>query len=168
MTSLTWERHQGHGLGYDITDVGFNYRIDEPRAALALSRMSRLEEDIEARRRLACRYRDRLAGIDGVQLMFDEDQVQRSSHFAFPILLESQIVRDSLKDALNERGVQTTWYPALHRLTFYKSIASDRDLPVAADIADRHLCLPIHASSERRAGGFGRRARSRLADRIDA
>ena len=61
MTSVTWERHRGHGLGYDITDVGFNYRIDEPRAALALSRFERLGEDIEARRRVARAYREQLS-----------------------------------------------------------------------------------------------------------
>ena len=58
MTSVTWERHRGHGLGYDITDVGFNYRIDEPRAALALSRFERLGADIEARREVARAYRE--------------------------------------------------------------------------------------------------------------
>ena len=44
MTSVTWDRHQGRGDHYDVTDLGFNYRIDEPRAALLLSRLSRLDE----------------------------------------------------------------------------------------------------------------------------
>lgn len=145
MTSVTWERHQGHGLGYDITDIGFNYRIDEPRAALALSRMSRLEGDIEARRRVARAYRKLLADVERVELMFDDELVERSSHFAFPILTESQNVRDRLRAALNDRGVQTTWYPALHRLSQYEGIASDSALPVASRVADDHLCLPIHA-----------------------
>jgi dTDP-4-amino-4,6-dideoxygalactose transaminase len=145
MTSVTWERHKGHGLGYDITDVGFNYRIDEPRAALALSRLDRLEADIDARRRLARRYREGLAGVAGVELMFDEDQVARGSHFAFPILLADQSVRDGVKEKLNGLGVQTTWYPALHRLSFYADLGDDSDLHVASSIADRQLCLPIHA-----------------------
>ncbi len=65
MTSVTWERHRGHGLGYDITDVGFNYRIDEPRAALALSRVERLTADIEARREVARAYRKRPRRLRG-------------------------------------------------------------------------------------------------------
>jgi dTDP-4-amino-4,6-dideoxygalactose transaminase len=33
MTSLTWDRHRGHASGYDVVELGFNYRIDEARAA---------------------------------------------------------------------------------------------------------------------------------------
>lgn len=146
MTSVTWERHRGHGLGYDITDVGFNYRMDEPRAALALSRAERLEDDIEARRRAARRYREGLASVGGVELMYDEDQVTLGSHFAFPVLLADATARDELKRKLDARGVQTTVYPGLHRLSLYADLATDADLPLASAIADRHLCLPIHAS----------------------
>jgi dTDP-4-amino-4,6-dideoxygalactose transaminase len=145
MTSVTWERHKGHGLGYDITDIGFNYRIDEPRAALALSRLDRLGADIDARREVARRYRESLAAVAGVELMYDEDAVDRGSHFAFPVLLENSEVRDAAKRELNELGVQTTVYPALHRLSRYAELGSDEELPLAAAIADRQLCLPIHA-----------------------
>ena len=31
MTTLTWDRHRGHASGYDVVELGFNYRIDEPR-----------------------------------------------------------------------------------------------------------------------------------------
>ena len=39
MTTLTWDRHRGHAAGYDVVALGFNYRIDEPRAALATARL---------------------------------------------------------------------------------------------------------------------------------
>ena len=39
MTTVTWDRHRGHADSYDIVDIGFNYRLDEPRAALGLSRL---------------------------------------------------------------------------------------------------------------------------------
>ncbi|CAN5643744.1 DegT/DnrJ/EryC1/StrS aminotransferase family protein [soil metagenome] len=146
MTSVTWERHRGHGLGYDITDIGFNYRIDEPRAALALSRLDRLGGDIDRRRAIARRYRENLAGADGVELMYDDAAVNGGSHFAFPVLLADAETRDRVRAGLRDRGVEVTRYPALHRLTAYADIASDADLPNAAEIADRHLCLPIHGS----------------------
>ena len=41
MTSGTWDRHSGRTDTYDVTDLGFNYRLDEPRSALALSRLAR-------------------------------------------------------------------------------------------------------------------------------
>ena len=144
MTSVTWERHQGHGLGYDITDVGFNYRIDEPRAALALSRFERLEEDIAARRQVARSYREHLSGLDGIELPFSEDQVETSSHFAFPVMAPDGEARDCLRADLRDRGIQTTWYPAVHTLTEYRQIAAGSALPFATGIGERHLSLPIH------------------------
>jgi dTDP-4-amino-4,6-dideoxygalactose transaminase len=43
LTSGTWDRHKGHSAGYDVVDVGFNLRMDEPRAALVLSRLEQLD-----------------------------------------------------------------------------------------------------------------------------
>ena len=41
MTSGTWDRHRGHAAGYDVVGLGFNYRLDEPRAALLLGTAAR-------------------------------------------------------------------------------------------------------------------------------
>jgi dTDP-4-amino-4,6-dideoxygalactose transaminase len=45
LTSGTWDRHKGHSAGYDVVDVGFNLRMDEPRAALAFSRLEDLDQE---------------------------------------------------------------------------------------------------------------------------
>ena len=71
MTSSTWDRHRGHDPAYDVVDIGFNYRLDEPRAALGLSRLGRLAESIEHRRASVRAYRERLAGVAGIELPFD-------------------------------------------------------------------------------------------------
>ena len=59
MTSGTWDRHSGRTDTYDVTALGYNYRLDEPRAALLLSRLGRLEADIARRRELVRGYRAR-------------------------------------------------------------------------------------------------------------
>ena len=59
MTSGTWDRHPGHEASYDVVDVGYNFRLDEPRAALGLARLPRLRDDIERRRAAVRRYRER-------------------------------------------------------------------------------------------------------------
>jgi dTDP-4-amino-4,6-dideoxygalactose transaminase len=74
MTSSTWDRHRGHGDSYDVVDIGFNFRLDEPRAALGSAQLAHLDEDLEARRTVeavrvddatAALERLRAAGIDG-------------------------------------------------------------------------------------------------------
>src|SRR5580700_6056540 len=87
MTSGTWDRHSGRTDTYDVVGLGFNYRIDEPRAALGLSRLRRLDDDIAKRRAIVRSYREQLADVPGLELPWEDLAVRRSSHFAFPVLL---------------------------------------------------------------------------------
>jgi dTDP-4-amino-4,6-dideoxygalactose transaminase len=146
LSSSTWDRHRGHDPAYDVVDIGFNYRLDEPRAALGLSRLQRLEESIQARRSLVSTYRERLADVPGLELAFDDPAVQRGSHFAFPVLLNDRLARDGFRAELKARGIQTTWYPAIHTLSEYRRYAPADGLPAATEAADRHCALPLSSS----------------------
>ena len=149
MTSATWDRHRGHAESYDVLDVGFNYRLDEPRAALALSRLPRLDDDRVAPRARAHLPR-RLGGLSGLELVFDDEAVERASHFAFPIVLRDEPTRDAFRERLSDLGVQTTWYPAVHRFTDYVETFGELSLPNVEAAAERHCALPMsaHLSSE--------------------
>jgi dTDP-4-amino-4,6-dideoxygalactose transaminase len=147
MTSSTWDRHRGHDPAYDVVDVGFNFRLDEPRAALGLSRLARLADSLDARRATVRAYRERLAEVDGIELVFDDQAVEHSSHFAFPVLLRDRQTRDRFRDELKAGGIQTTWYPALHTFTEYRGYAPPEGLPRASEAADRHCALPLSAST---------------------
>jgi dTDP-4-amino-4,6-dideoxygalactose transaminase len=82
--------------------------------------------------------------------MWTDDDVARSSHFAFPVLLESGDERLRVRDALHAQGIQTTRYPVLHSFTELASLAAPGSLPAAEAAADRHLALPLssHQSDE--------------------
>ncbi len=143
MTSGTWDRHTGHEASYDVVDVGYNFRLDEPRAALGLARLPRLRDDIERRRAAVRRYREALAGTPGLTLMWTEEDVARSSHFAFLVLFASGEERARVRAALTEQGIQTTRYPVLHSLTELAPLAAAGSLPAAEAAADRQLALPL-------------------------
>ena len=49
MTAVSWDRARGHASGYDVVELGFNHRLDEPRAALGLERLRRLDADTARR-----------------------------------------------------------------------------------------------------------------------
>jgi dTDP-4-amino-4,6-dideoxygalactose transaminase len=148
MTSSTWDRHRGHDPAYDVVDIGFNFRLDEPRAALGFSRLQRLDEGILARRAIVRAYRERLAEVAGIELAFDEQAVERASHFAFPVLLADRQTRDRFRDELKANGIQTTWYPALHSFSEYQRYAPADGLPQAAAVADRHCALPLSSTMD--------------------
>jgi len=143
MTSGTWDRHRGHKDAYDVIDVGYNYRLDEPRAALGLARLPRLAADLAARRAVVQTYRERLRELPGLELAWNDRAVRLSSHFAFFVLLEDHAARDAFRAELADRGVQTTWYPALHKFTEYRGLAEWGSLPHAEAASDRHCVLPL-------------------------
>jgi dTDP-4-amino-4,6-dideoxygalactose transaminase len=148
LTSSTWDRHRGHDPAYDVIDIGFNFRLDEPRAALGMSRLARLDDDIAARRAIVRAYRERLRELPGIELTFDEQAVVRSSHFAFPVLLKDRATRDRFRAELRAKRVQTTWYPALHSFSEYRRYAPPGGLLVATETADRHCVLPLSSTMD--------------------
>jgi dTDP-4-amino-4,6-dideoxygalactose transaminase len=143
MTSVTWDRHRGHAASYDVVDIGYNYRLDEPRAALGISRLERLETELELRRACVRNYRSRLRSIREVVVPWSDEEVGRSAHSAFAILLVDRTVRTLVRDALEAQGIQTIRYPALSELTEYHSYRGPRGFPHAESFADRHCVLPL-------------------------
>lgn len=148
LTSGTWDRHRGHDPAYDVVDIGFNFRLDEPRAALGLSRLARLHDDIAKRRAIVRAYRERLAATPGIELAWDERAVERATHFSFPVLLRDRDARDRFRDELRTRGVQTTWYPALHTFTEYRWLGAAGGLERAGEVSDRHCVLPLSCTMD--------------------
>jgi dTDP-4-amino-4,6-dideoxygalactose transaminase len=145
LTSTTWDRHRGHAAGYDVTGVGFNYRLDEPRAALLIERMKGLEDDIAARRRIVHRYRALLEDVPGVTVPYADDAVDRSSCYVMPVILEEPSVRPELQSLLLERhGVQTSvLYAALQGLSAYSDLDGG-GLARSDYVARAELTLPLY------------------------
>jgi dTDP-4-amino-4,6-dideoxygalactose transaminase len=143
LTSGTWDRHRGHAHGYDVVGLGYNYRMDEPRAALLTARMAGLEDDIAQRRRLVHRYRERLADQPGVTVPYEDDEVDTSSCYVMPLVLDDAELRDPLRAfMLEERKVQTSvLYPALHELSAYVDRASE--LPRSEFVGRAEITLPL-------------------------
>jgi len=144
MTSGTWQRHRGCTDTYDVTGLGFNYRLDEPRAALALSRLSGLEADIARRRELTMRYRELLAPLQAVIVPFADEDVASSSCYVMPIMIDEDGRQAQLSARLRERGIQTSiFYPAIHRFTAYRERFPDVSLPITELASRTELTLPL-------------------------
>ena len=146
MTSVTWDRRRGHAETYDITDLGFNYRLDEPRAAMASAHLRELESRLGKLRGTVAAYREGLAGVEGITVPFDDEQALRAGHFAFPVLAPDHASRDRIRATLAERGVQTTFYPAITSLGLYEEAGREHPCPRAEDFAERHFAMPLSTS----------------------
>ena len=155
MTSGSWEKHTGRASGYDVTALGYNYRFDEPRSALALSRLGRLDAEIERRRELTLAYRHALRAMEGVSVPYEDAAVASSSAYVMAVLVDDASRRDAVRLALRERhGVQTSFfYPPVHRFSAYRRLIGDVSLPHTEETAAREITLPLfpHLGAENQA-----------------
>lgn len=145
MTAATWDRHKGKADGYDVERPGFNYRYDEVRSALLLSRIERLEADVAERRRLTMRYREKLAGLPGVVVPYRDEQVAESTCYVMPIMLEREGLQQPVRLGLRERyGVQTSLlYPGTHEFTAYRERWPGVQLPRSERASRCEVTLPL-------------------------
>jgi dTDP-4-amino-4,6-dideoxygalactose transaminase len=140
MTTLTWDRHRGHASGYDVVGLGFNYRIDEPRAALATARLRRLDDDNRCRSELDRRYRTHLAPL--VTCALPPAAGVLSSHHLFCIVLDPATERAALRERLAAAGIQTSvHYPPIHRFSIYAE--QEAVLPLTDAYCARTVTLPL-------------------------
>ncbi len=145
MTRGSWDRHQGGPEDYDVPALGFNYRIDEPRAALLLSRLRRLPDDVARRRELTVRYRELLKDVPGLLVPFTDESVATSCCYVMPVMLEDPSRQGQLRIALREKhGVQTSlFYPAVHEFTAYRERYEGVALPRTELAARSEVTLPL-------------------------
>ena len=145
MTRGTWDRHRGGSDCYDVPALGFNYRIDEPRAALLLSRLGRLEKEVARRRELTLRYRQLLADVPGLTVPFSDEAVAASSCYVMPIMLDDCSRQGEVRIGLRERHrVQTSlFYPAIHEFSAYRERFPGISLPNTELAARSEVTLPL-------------------------
>jgi dTDP-4-amino-4,6-dideoxygalactose transaminase len=144
MTRLSWDRRRGHAADYDVVDLGFNYRIDEPRSALARRRLRRLDAENSRRAELDARYRDLLAGIAGVTPALPPLPGAQLAHHLFTVVLDDGVDRARFRAALADRGIQTSvHYPPAHRFAIYARALS---LPLTEAYGDHAVTLPLFAT----------------------
>ena len=120
MTTLTWDRHRGHASGYDVVDAGLQlpHRRAAGRAGPPAARAPRRRERParRARRALSRAARRRRRADRRAR----PGPGARLAHHLFTVVLEEGVDRDAFRQALADRGIQTSvHYPPVHRFSIY-------------------------------------------------
>ncbi len=144
MTSVTPDRHKGHAYSYDVIDLGFNYRMDEIRAAIGTQQLKRLKQWNAARKHGSEYYKSLLQANDvGIELPFAN--VSHTVGHLMPVLLPRSIKRELVMDKLREQGIQSSiHYPPAHKFSYYQEQYPGVDLPLTEEYCVRELSLPLH------------------------
>jgi dTDP-4-amino-4,6-dideoxygalactose transaminase len=146
MTTLTWDRHRGHSFSYDVTTLGYNYRLDEVRAALGSVQLAKLPAANARRRELTRLYREALMDLPGLILPFP-GELENSACHLFPVVLPPEADRAGFMQALAAKGIQTSiHYPPIHRFAHYRRLwppEFDHGLPRTEEVTARLVTLPL-------------------------
>ena len=149
MTSLSWDRHQGHAYSYDVIDLGYNYRIDEMRSALGRVQLRKIPAGNQQRSKLTALYRELLAELaPQVELPFG-DLRGTSCYHILPALLPMGTDRIGFMEGLQKRGIQTSiHYPPVHRFSIYAEewLRRASSLPITEEVASREVTLPLYST----------------------
>ena len=142
MTTLTWDRHVGHASSYDVVTHGFNYRLDDLRAALGRAQLSKLGTGNARRREHAERYDGLLR--DSQAFLPVRTRHANSSHHLMVVVAQDLSLRDAAAAALARAGVQTSrHYPCITDFAAFADYAGS-DVPVSRRFAERTLSLPLY------------------------
>lgn len=124
---------------YDITRLGFNYRLTDFQAALGRSQMTKIHEFVERRNDLAARYDDALRDLDVVLPPSSPAGVRHARHL-YPVRLRG---RDAVYRSMRASGlgVQVHHVP-IYRLSIYG--LDPTRWPNTESAYAQLLSLPLH------------------------
>lgn len=147
-------RNQGRADGggwLEHARLGFNYRLDDVRAALGLGQLEKLDRILERRAEVAARYAALLGGVDGVETPLADDDEHRRSWFVYVVKLAPELDRELVIAALEREGIGTARYlPSIHLQPYMRERYGFQEglCPVSEDASRRTLALPFYAQLE--------------------
>lgn len=129
--------------------VGGNAKMNEFQAAMGLCNMRHLNEEIEKRKKIVEKYRERLSGVDGIKLSVIQPDV-KSNYAYFPVVFDDyKYTRNEVVEKLAESGIgaRKYFYPLTNSYECYRNYptAGTEKTPIAQHIALRVLTLPLYA-----------------------
>ena len=149
MTVTSWDRNKGRPAHYDVLEFGFNFRLDDIRAALGLVQLEKLPQLNRGRAKLAQRYNTGFTAMDCdlILPLASAGTLKEPACHIYPVVFRSSEERESMSELLKEEGIQTSiHYPPIHEFTAFRRLDSGVDLPVTEAFASRELTLPLYPS----------------------
>jgi len=128
------------------TRLGYNYRLDEMSAALGLTQLSRLEELLTKRERVAGWYHTCLAGEELIQTPVVVPMTTRMSWFVYVVRIRPPASRDRVVQLLSAQDIPSRpYFTPIHLQPYYMKEFGYRrgDFPATEQLGDISLALPF-------------------------
>ena len=141
---------RNHGIVSEerVVAPGINAKMSEVLAAVGLCNLEDIDAKIAARKKIYEAYEERLAIVEG--LSFQRIRASKYNYAYMPVLFDSMERRNATHDALVAQGIKPRkyFYPLTVAFDYLRvdDPAGFYGIPVAVDIAERVLCLPLFPS----------------------
>ena len=136
----------GYPWDFDVSELGYNFRLDEIRSSLGLNQLKRLHKMNKLRQDASRYYKKQLKSINGIKLLDDPNLKNNSCHlFVIKILKNFIMDRNLLFKYLLKNGIRTSvHYKPLNKFSFYKSKSKIySSLEVSEQLYSKILSLPL-------------------------
>lgn len=139
------------GFVNEVTVVapGINAKMNEVQAAMGLLQLKYVDAAIQKRKQITILYRQKLKEISGIKVLNDMPNVEHGYSY-FPILIDAEeygLTRDEVYEKLKENNIygRRYFYPLISQFPTYRGLQSSsaENLPIAEEVAQKVLCLPI-------------------------
>lgn len=137
-----WDQGRDPHRMFWINKLGWKYKMSNVQAAIGLGQIERVEDLIEAKRRIFSWYDEGLQGVPHIKLNYEMPWA-RSIYWMSSILLDEQapVTRDGLRDELKARNVDTRpVFPAVSQYPIWDRPQEPQ--PVARRIGEQAINLP--------------------------
>ncbi|WP_289030121.1 DegT/DnrJ/EryC1/StrS family aminotransferase [uncultured Algoriphagus sp.] len=129
---------------YQHLEIGFNYRMNNLCASVALAQLEQLDEFVEKRRGINANYRKLLEGFVGISFQPEANE-SKSNFWLTAILIDEEVTgfsNDQVRVALMKNDIETRflWKP-LHLQPVFKEIKYFGG-NVAKSFFHKGICLP--------------------------
>ena len=130
--------------------IGGNAKMNEFQAAMGICNLRHVDKEIEKRKKVVERYRERLQNIEGIKIIHAPEGIKENYAY-FPVIFDNyKYTRDEVFKKLGEENIiaRKYFYPLINDFDCYKEKYSSKDTPIAKYMADRVLTLPLYADLE--------------------
>jgi perosamine synthetase len=134
---------------YEMTDLGFNYRISDVQCALGISQLGKLDRFLYERRMIAAAYDRAFAGDERFIVPLSRTNSLHAYHL-YPLQIDVprlSISKPELFDRLREKGIncQVHFIP-IHLQPYYQNRYGFKngDFPVAEEFYRREVSIPMY------------------------
>lgn len=143
----------GKPWDYDVSEPGYNYRMDEIRAALGTSQLKRLSQLNSQRKKAYQYYNLKLKEIDGIITPTFSNTGDHVFHlYIIKVLKKYGFSRDALFEKLQKNGIRrSVHYKPLHKFTVFSKYAKVYDvLTNSSELYEQILSLPFYPAMSKK------------------